>query len=115
MSSRWFRFFVVMMFAVSGFPLQAANSASKRPLSKSEIREAEQRLASLGFWTGPIDGVWDGESRHALIAFQKLQHAKATGVLTRAEYNSLLMAMPPNPRELGGPHIEVDLARQVLF
>jgi len=36
-------------------------------------------------------------------------------VLTRAEINALLTAMPPKPRELGGPHIEVDLARQVLF
>jgi len=111
---RRFAVFAVILAAVA-LPLQAASPASKRPLAKLEIRQAEQRLANLGFWTGPIDGVWDGVSRQALIAFQKLQHAKATGVLTRAEYNALLTATPPKPRELNGPHIEVDLARQILF
>ncbi|PYQ66125.1 MAG: murein L,D-transpeptidase [Acidobacteria bacterium] len=83
-------------------------------LSRDEIRQAERWLADLGYWTGPIDGVWDDVSRHALIAFQKIQHARATGRLTRAEYNALSVAAPPRPRELG-EHIEVDLARQVLF
>ena len=114
-SRRCWLFGVFLLFAVVALPLQAAGPAGKRPLTKPEIRAAEQRLADLGYWTGPIDGVWDGVSRQALIAFQKLQHAKATGVLTRAEINALLTAMPPKPRELGGPHIEVDLARQVLF
>jgi len=101
--------------ATIAIPLQAAGPAGKSLLTKPEIRAAELRLASLGYWTGPIDGVWDPVSRHGLIAFQKLQHAKATGTLTRAEYNALFMAAPPRPREMNGAHIEVDLARQVLF
>jgi len=84
-------------------------------LTKAEIRQAEQWLADLGFWTGPIDGVWDEASRHALIAFQKIQKAKPTGRLTRAEWNALSVAAPPRPRERSGAHIEVDIARQVLF
>src|SRR5206468_8136627 len=80
-------------------------------LSRDEIRQAERWLADLGYWSGPADGAWDDVSRHALIAFQKIQHAKATGRLTRAEYNALSVATPPRPRELGA-HIEVDLARQ---
>ncbi|HEY0554816.1 MAG TPA: L,D-transpeptidase family protein [Thermoanaerobaculia bacterium] len=84
------------------------------PLTRADIRQAEQQLADLGYWTGPIDGVWDDVSRHALIAFQKVEHARATGKLTRAELNALSVATPPRPRELG-QHIEVDLARQVLF
>ena len=84
-------------------------------LTKAEIRQAEQWLADLGFWTGPIDGVWDDASRHALIAFQKLQRARPTGRLTRAEWNALSVAAPPRPRERSGAHIEVDIARQVLF
>jgi lipoprotein-anchoring transpeptidase ErfK/SrfK len=108
---------LVSLFVLAALPLQAAASknAKAAPLSKTEIRQAEQRLADLGFWTGPIDGVWDGASRHALIAFQKVQHAKATGTLTRAELNALSMASPPRPRLATGPHIEVDIARQVLF
>ena len=96
-------------------PKPAPKAAPKAAaLSRDEIRQAERWLADLGYWTGPVDGVWDDVSRHALIAFQKIQHAKATGRLTRAEYNALSVAAPPRPRELG-QHIEVDLARQVLF
>src|SRR3954468_16215644 len=93
-----------------------APKAAPKPaaLSHDDIRQAERWLAALGYWTGPVDGVWDDVSRHALIAFQKIQHARATGRLTRAEYNALSVAAPPRPRELG-EHIEVDLARQVLF
>jgi peptidoglycan hydrolase-like protein with peptidoglycan-binding domain len=88
--------------------------AAPTPVTRADIRQAEQQLADLGYWTGPIDGVWDEVSRHALIAFQKVEHARATGRLTRAELNALSVAAPPRPRELG-QHIEVDLARQVLF
>src|SRR5437764_11072734 len=112
-----YRRFVVLaaLLAAVAVPLQAASPANKGSLTKAEIRQAEQRLADLGYWTGPIDGVWDGVSRSALVAFQKLQHARATGQLTRAEHNALSMSAPPRPRELGGAHIEVDLAHQVLF
>ncbi|HKI03264.1 MAG TPA: L,D-transpeptidase family protein [Thermoanaerobaculia bacterium] len=89
--------------------------AAQKPLTKTDIRQAEQWLSDLGFWTGPVDGVWDGASRHALVAFQKVQKAKATGTLTRAEWNALSVAAPPRPRHAQGPHVEVDIARQVLF
>jgi hypothetical protein len=97
----------------------AAASAKPAPaklLIPSEIRQAEQKLKDLGYWTGPVDGTWDATDRHALIAFQKVSGAKPTGILTRAEYNALTQAVPPLPREQkGGRHIEVDIARQVLF
>ncbi|HEX9941404.1 MAG TPA: L,D-transpeptidase family protein [Thermoanaerobaculia bacterium] len=100
---------ILLLFAV---PLAAAQKAT---LTKDEVRQAERWLADLGFWTGPVDGVWDTATRHALIAFQKLQRARPTGRLTRAEWNALSAAAPPRPREAPGPHIEVDIARQVLF
>lgn len=95
----------------------SASAASSNPvLSKEEIKQAEQWLKELGYWTGPVDGVWDGSTRHALVAFQKLQGARATGRLTRAEYNALSVAAPHRPKEIsGGMHIEVDIGRQVLF
>jgi L,D-transpeptidase catalytic domain/Putative peptidoglycan binding domain len=111
LSRRCVIFLPVVLLAMAA-PTAAVQKAA---LTRAEIRQAEQWLADLGFWTGPIDGVWDGASRHALIAFQKLQRAKPTGRLTRAERNALAVATPPVPREAPGPHIEVDLARQVLF
>jgi len=94
----------------------SAKPTPTKPLSPSEIRQAEQKLKDLGYWTGPIDGTWTVTERQALIAFQKVSGAKPTGVLTRAEYNALTRAVPPLPREpKTGRHIEVDIARQVLF
>jgi N-acetylmuramoyl-L-alanine amidase len=102
----------LLSLAPAAGAIQKTQSAT---LTKDEIRQAEQRLADLGFWTGPVDGVWDSTSRQALVAFQKIQRARATGRLTRAEWNALSVAAPPRPKEAPGPHIEVDLARQVLF
>jgi peptidoglycan hydrolase-like protein with peptidoglycan-binding domain len=100
--------------AAAAAPKPSVSVAKSAALTRVDIREAEQRLADLGYWTGPVDGIWDDTSRHALVAFQKIQRAKATGRLTRAELNALSVAAPPRPRERG-THIEVDLARQVLF
>src|SRR5262245_42753339 len=106
---------VVFLPLVLLFIAIPAAAVQKAAFTKAEIRQAEQWLADLGFWTGPIDGVWDGASRHALIAFQKVQRAKPTGLLTRAEWHALSVATPHRPRDAKGPHIEVDLARQILF
>jgi lipoprotein-anchoring transpeptidase ErfK/SrfK len=50
-----------------------------------------------------------------LIAFQKVEGFKPTGRLTRVQFDALLNANRPAPRETGAAHIEVDLIRQVLF
>ncbi|HYN21538.1 MAG TPA: L,D-transpeptidase family protein [Thermoanaerobaculia bacterium] len=91
--------------------------SSAGTLTKEQIKTAEKRLAELGYWAGPADGVWDGASRHALIAFQKVERARPTGALTRAEYNALTRPEPnrPRPRQAGEPHLEVDIDRQILF
>jgi Putative peptidoglycan binding domain/L,D-transpeptidase catalytic domain len=101
-------------------PRQVASGNRKRTvkprqLSAKDHREAEQRLADLGYWTGRIDGQWDNVSRHALIAFQKVEGLKRTGRLTPSVFEVLQNANRPKPLESGSPHIEVDLVRQVLF
>jgi lipoprotein-anchoring transpeptidase ErfK/SrfK len=69
----------------------------------------------LGYWAGPIDGAFDSGSRHALIAFQKVEGRKRTGTLTSGELAALRKASRPLPTQSGYPHIEIDLKRQVLF
>lgn len=86
-----------------------------KPLTAKDHRQAEQRLAELGYWTGKVDGSWDEASRNALIAFQKVERLKPTGQLTRTTSDALTAANRPAPRETGAAHIEVDLIRQVLF
>jgi len=84
-------------------------------IGAAQIREAEQRLSDLGYWTGPIGGKLDGASRQALIAFQKVEARKATGRLTPDEWEALRQAKAPVPRDPSYAHVEVDLGRQVLM
>jgi N-acetylmuramoyl-L-alanine amidase len=94
---------------------RTASKPKPKTLSAKEQREAEQRLAELGYWTGTVDGKWDAVSRQALIAFQKVEGRRPTGRINRAEFEALLKAQPPAPRETGEAHIEIDLHKQVLF
>lgn len=91
------------------------SATDRAPLARGDVRRAEERLADLGYWVGPVDGVLDPVSRQAVVAFQKVAGRKATGRLTRADLAALDRAVPPLPRETGPAHVEVDLARQVLF
>jgi peptidoglycan hydrolase-like protein with peptidoglycan-binding domain len=97
-------------------PEQAQTTVqAKAALKPEEIREAEQRLSDLGYWTGPIDGKIDDGSRHALIAFQKVEGLRRTGKLTRELLDAIRTADRPKPIEAGLEHVEIDIARQVLF
>jgi hypothetical protein len=109
---------LVILFLLSAFTVAGlATELNLKPqaLGAGEILEAEQRLAELGYWAGPIDGVFDSGSRHALVAFQKVEGRKRTGKLTSAELASLRLAVRPLPRAGSYAHAEIDLQRQVLF
>ena len=91
-------------------------SSKRRPsLNKVEVKEAEQRLAKLGYWTGPIDGLFDSASQSALITFQKWERRTVTGQLTLEELEAIRSSNSPKPRDPGYEHVEVDLDRQVLL
>src|ERR1051326_5798540 len=81
-------------------------------LTRARIWETEQRLAELGYWTGPVDGVFDVGSRQALIAFQKWEGRLVTAKLTGDELEALRRSEAPQPRDLGYEHVEVDIDRQ---
>ena len=114
--------FLILFFLpftiLAGGVSQARGRAKKgvaQEVSKEEILTAERRLSDLGSWTGPVDGTLDSGSRHALIAFQKVEGRQRTGKLTRVELQALLSAQRPLPKYSGDAHVEVALNRQVLF
>ena len=92
-----------------------AHKVSAPALSSEERLEAEQRLWDLGYWAGSVDGKFDSDSRHALIAFQKVESRARTGKLTLDELNALRNARRPVPLHGHYAHVEIDLGRQVLF
>jgi lipoprotein-anchoring transpeptidase ErfK/SrfK len=110
---------VLMALAVSASTAAAGTGDKKKrvraSLARTEIKEAESKLSEMGYWTGPVDGVLDSESRQALIAFQKVEGRDATGKLTRGEFDAIKNATQPKAKDPGYRHVEVDLDRQVLF
>lgn len=104
------------VFGTGVFTCARTRDKSRRQdIGIEERRWAEQRLWDLGYWAGPIDGTFDSGSRHALVAFQKVEGQPRTGNLTRTELEALQKASRPQPRYSGYAHIEIDLTRQVLF
>ncbi len=108
--------FLLLFIAGNGY------ASGKKPVKRSRQQigdqqrlEAEQRLWDLGYWAGPVDGKIDAATRHALIAFQKVEERPRTGILTWSELEALKNASRPSPRHAGYAHIEIDLKRQVLF
>jgi peptidoglycan hydrolase-like protein with peptidoglycan-binding domain len=79
------------------------------------VFEIEGRLSALGYWTGPIDGVWDSASTSAVMAFQKVEGLRRSGKLSAGDLAVLRVAQRPVPLETGPAHVEVDLAKQVLY
>ena len=96
------------------FAHRSRNRSRQQP-SSQQIFEAEQRLWELGYWAGPVDEKFGPDSRHALIAFQKVERRAPTGKLTSAELSALRAATRPLPQHARYPHVEIDLERQVLF
>lgn len=89
---------------------------NQRPsLTRTQTREAERRLSELGYWTGPIDGAFDSATRAAVVAFQKWEGRHVNGRLTLDELEAIRASDFPKARELGYPHIEVDVDRQLLM
>jgi cell wall hydrolase len=93
----------------------SAQHKRRASLSVAQVKEAERRLAELGYWTGPIDGRFDDGTRAALIAFQKWEGREITGKLTNAELEAIRNGSGPRPRDTGYEHVEVDVDRQVLM
>ena len=86
-----------------------------RPLTRAELKQAEARLAEMGYGPGRVDGVMDDETRRAIVVFQKWEGRDVTGQITRKEFDAIMAAAAPQPRDAGYRHVEVDLDRQVLL
>jgi N-acetylmuramoyl-L-alanine amidase len=106
----------ICLLVLSTAPIAyAQNGGRSASLTRRQIKEAEIRLSHLGYWTGPVDGVFDQASRSAFTAFQKYRGRAVTGQLTIEELDAIRTSPLPSPKETGYAHVEVDLDRQVLL
>lgn len=83
----------------------------------AQVMALEQRLAELKYDVGKVDGVYDGLTFQAVMAFQKVNGMTRSGRATDDVIARLATASTPEPLVPGGgsTKVEVDLKRQVLF
>jgi len=94
---------------------QRKHRSLKPSLTRAEAKQAEARLAEMGYGPGRVDGVIDVVSRNALIAFQKCEGRDPNGQLTRDDFDAIMNATAPQAKDTGYAHVEVDLDRQILL
>src|SRR5215471_2044163 len=95
---------VTLAFITTTAAFATTNKTTHR-VTSGEAKQAAARLSEMGY----------GSGRNALIAFQKYEGLKATGQLTRADFEAIMNASAPEARDPGYRHVEVDLDRQVLL
>ena len=61
------------------FSIQA-ESLSKYGSTGSEVTQIQEKLTSLGFYSGPVDGVYGTQTKNAIINFQKSCGLTADGI-----------------------------------
>ena len=81
----------------------------------AKIKEAEQILSNLGYWITKVDGRSDDSTRQGIIAFQKVEGIKRTGVLDDNILSKLRAANRPVAKHQGPAHVEIDISRQVIL
>lgn len=98
-------------------PAPAAAAAPAAPAAPTPL-QVEQKLDSLHYDVGPVDGNIDEAAGHAIMAFQKVNGLSRTGTLNDAVAAQIMSttATPPALVPGGEPNrVEISLARQVLF
>jgi len=102
---------IILLGTVSAFAVGNGEADKRRTMTL----QAEQMLSDLGYWIVKIDGASDDSTRQAILAFQKVEGLKRTGVLNDQVLEALRNAPRPTARYSGPAHVEIDISRQVIF
>jgi peptidoglycan hydrolase-like protein with peptidoglycan-binding domain len=99
----------------------AGYTAPKRNLAPgmkgADVKALQERLSSLKYYPGTIDGEFGGNTQAALWAFQEINGIKVTGVVDAATKNALVHPKTYKSPAYAGKRatrIEVDQALEVL-
>ena len=109
----------VFLVLTLGTVISSATALYEPELSISKkiksIRETERLLNNRGYWITKVDNIRDSSTYHAIVAFQKVEGRRRSGRLSGPLIKAIRKSRRPKPTYIGAPHIEIDLAQQVLF
>ena len=82
-----------------------------------DVRILEERLDTLRYDVGSVDGVFDEHTAYGVVAFQKVNGLSRSGRATQETLDHLSSAQLPPPLvpDGGARRVEISLPQQVLF
>lgn len=101
-----------LLIGLSLLPISAAQ-ADPDP---DRVKHYQELLLDLGYWLPETNGKLDRDTRHAVIALQKVAGLKRSGELDPATKKAIESKKRPKARStVGYRAVEVDRARQVML
>ena len=105
----------ILVLTITSANVYANETPSAEAAKAARVQDAEQMLSSLGYWITKVDGRSDDSTRQGIIAFQKVEGLKRTGVLDDKVLTALRLANRPVAKHSGAAHVEIDITRQVIL
>lgn len=116
LNSRNLKQALMLILTCATFAISAsAYGTFPRDRNAERVASAENMLVNLGYWITRVDNKSDDSTRQAILAFQKVNGLKRTGVLDDNLLSALANAPRPTAKYAGPAHAEVDISRQVIF
>lgn len=105
-----------LTLAAGGEPASAASQPMLRVGSRgASVVALQQRLSSLGYWLGGVDGIFGDLTRQAVVAIQKVAGVSRDGICGPVTWSQVNAGRRPGARSRSGHVIEIDKARQILM
>lgn len=97
--------------AYADLPYLDPDKQLKQDSFSNEIKTAEQMLTALGYHPGIADGFFDDKTKSAVMAFQRMEGIKASGVI---EGKTTLKMIELLQKQIKENDTQLDKAKQVL-
>lgn len=110
---------LILSLVICGISYAALGDRSlTRGMRGSEVRDMQNRLISLGYVIGPLDGIFGPETQKGVKLFQKEHGIKETGVADAATINELKRltegSTNASGKVLGVKNVDVNLLARLV-
>lgn len=107
---------ILVLSLVTAFLLNGSNAAalSKYGSSGSEVTQIQQKLQSLGFYNGSIDGIYGTETKNAVTEFQKSCGLTPDGIAGTKTLTYLGLSSSSSSNSYGFTQSEVELLARTI-
>lgn len=107
---------ILVLSLVTAFLLNGSNASalSKYGSSGSEVTQIQQKLQSLGFYNGSIDGVYGTETKNAVTEFQKSCGLTPDGIAGTKTLTYLGLSSSSSSNSYGFTQSEVELLARTI-